>query len=81
MFFHFLKMFFVTCSVFFFVGRTVKTAKQQKRVIKKWRIERFQEEEVRQQYQEALSVEVEVFQERIQTRKHQGLRGSELAGP
>ena len=60
------------------LGRTVKTAKQQKRVIKKWRIERFQEEEVRQQYQEALSVEVEVFQERIQTRKHQGLRGSEL---
>ena len=33
---------------------------------------------MRQQYQEALSVEVEVFQERIQTRKHQGLRGSEL---
>ena len=33
---------------------------------------------MRQQYQEALSVEVEVFQERIQTSKHQGLRGSEL---
>ena len=33
---------------------------------------------MKQQYQEALSVEVEVFQERIQTRKHQGLRGSEL---
>ena len=28
------------------LGRTVKTAKQQKRVIKKWRIERFQEEEL-----------------------------------
>ena len=28
------------------LGRTVKTTKQQKRVIKKWRIERFQDEEV-----------------------------------
>ena len=41
------------------LGRTtVKTTKQQKRVIKKWRIERFQDEEVRQKYLEALSVEV-----------------------
>ncbi len=36
------------------LGRTVKTTKQQKRVIKKWRIEWFQDEEVRQKYQEAL---------------------------
>ena len=41
------------------LGRTVEATKHQKRVIKKWRIERFQDEEVRQKYQEALSVEVE----------------------
>ena len=46
-------------------GRTVKTTKQQKRVIKKWRIEWFQDEEVRQKYQEALSVEVDGFQGRV----------------
>ena len=43
------------------LGRTVKTIMQLKRVIKKWRIERFQDEEVRQKYQEALSVEVDGF--------------------
>ena len=42
------------------LGRTVKTTKQ-KRVIKKWRIKRFQDEKVRQKYQEALSVEVDGF--------------------
>ena len=47
------------------LGRTVKTTKQQKRVIKKWHIERFQDEEVRQKYQEALSVEVDGFQGRV----------------
>ena len=47
-------------------------------MIKKWRIERFQDEEVRQKYQEALSVEVEGFQARVHAWKAQGLRGSEL---
>ena len=60
------------------LGRTVKTTKQQKRVIKKWRIERFQDEEVRQKYQEALNVEVDGFQGRVRQWKTQGLRGSEL---
>ena len=48
--------------------RTVKNTKQQKRVIKKWHVERFQDEEVRQKYQEALSVEVDRFQGRVQAR-------------
>ena len=60
------------------LGRTVKTTKQQKRVIKKWCIERFQDEEVRQKYQEALNVEVDGFQGRVRQWKTQGLRGSEL---
>ena len=47
------------------LGRTVKTSKQQKRVIKKWRIEQFQDEEVRQKYQEALSVKIDGFQGRV----------------
>ena len=57
------------------LGRTVKTAKQQKRVIKKWDIEQFQDEEVRQKYEEVLSVEVDGFQERVLQWKTQGLRG------
>ena len=60
------------------LGRTVKTPKEQKRVIKKWRIERFQDEEGRQKYQEALSGEVDGFQGRVRKWKTQGLRGSEL---
>ena len=51
-----------------FLGQTVKNTKQQKRVFKKWCVERFQDEEVRQKYQEALSVEVDGFQERVQAR-------------
>ena len=58
--------------------RTVKATKHQKRVIKKWQIERFQDKEVRQKYQEALSVEVEGFQARVHAWKSQGLRGSEF---
>ena len=57
------------------LGRTVKTTEQQKRVIKKWHIEWFQDEEVRQKYQEALSVEVDGFQGRVCQWKTQGLRG------
>ena len=57
------------------LGRTVKTTKQQKRVIKKWWIEWFQDEEVRQTYQEALSVEVDGFQGRVRQWKTEGLRG------
>ena len=60
------------------LGRTVKTTKQQKWVIKKWRIELFLDEEVRQKYQEALSVDVDGFQGRVRQWKTQGLRGSEL---
>ena len=59
-------------------GCTVKTTKQHKWVIKKWRIEQFQDEEVRQKYQEASSVKVDGFQERVHQWKTQGLRGSEL---
>ena len=33
---------------------------------------------MRQKYQKALSVEADRFQERVQARKTQGLRGSEL---
>ena len=50
-------------------------------MIKKWRIERFQDKEVRQKYQEALSVEVNGFQGRVCQWKKRGLRGSELMKP
>ncbi len=53
------------------LGRTVKSTKQQKRVIMKWRIKRFQDEEVRQKYQEAISVEVDGFQGRVRKWKTQ----------
>ena len=47
-------------------------------MIKIWRIERFQDKEARQKYQEALSGEVDGFQGRVRQWKTQGLRGSEL---
>ena len=47
-------------------------------MIKEWRIEWFQNEEGRQKYQEALSVEVDGFQGRVRQWKTQGMRGSEL---
>ena len=60
------------------LGRTVQSTKHQKRVTKKWRIERFQDEAVRQKYREALSIKVEGFQARVHAWKMQGLRGSKL---
>ena len=47
-------------------------------MIKKWRIERFQDKEARQKYQEALSGEVDGFQGRVRQWKRQGSRRSEL---
>ena len=59
-------------------GCTVKATKQQKWVIKKWHIEQFLDEEVRQKYQEASSIKEEGFQERVHQWKTQGSRGFEL---
>ena len=50
-------------------------------MIEKWRIERFQDKEARQKYQEALSGEVDGFQGRVRQWKKRGLRGSELMKP
>ena len=58
-------------------GCTVKATKQQKWVIKKWHIEQFLDEEVRQKYQEASSIK-EGFRERVHQWKTQGSRGFEL---
>ena len=60
------------------LGRTARFVKKQKRRIRKWRVERLKEEEVRQKYQEALEDEVKDFEERIQVKKSSGLKGHEL---
>ena len=51
------------------LGRTVKTAKQQTRVIKKWCIERFQDEEVRQKYQKAVVQDWEETVKRVASKE------------
>ena len=48
-----------------FLGRTAKNFKKEKRVIKRWRLERFDEDEVRLRYQNALKAEVHGFSESV----------------
>ena len=40
---------------------TVKTFDKKKRVIRRWRLERFRDDEVKESYQNALRVEVQGF--------------------
>ena len=54
------------------LGRTTKTTRKAKRVIRKWRLERFDDEEVKLKYQKALRAE---FSESIQGKIERGLKG------
>ena len=47
------------------LGRTTKTTRKAKRVIRKWRLERFEDREVKLKYQNALRAEVCGFSESI----------------
>ena len=48
------------------LGRTAKNFKKEKRVIKMWRLERFDEDEVKLRYQNALKAEVHGFSESVE---------------
>ena len=66
----------IGCSDHFLVwmelGRTAKNFKKEKRVIRRWRLERFDEDEVRLRYQNALKAEVHGFSESVKSKLEEG---------
>ena len=60
------------------LGRVAKCCRKQKRTIRKWRLDRFAEDEVKGKYCQALRAEVESFSESIREKVVQGTRGREL---
>ena len=60
------------------LGRTAKNFKKEKRVIGRWRLERFDEDEVKLRYQNALKVEVHGFSERVKSKLEGGMMGYDL---
>ena len=69
----------IGCSDHFSVrtelGRTTKTFKEEKRVIRRWCLERFEEYEVKLRYQNALKAEVHGF---IKSKLEGGMKGHDL---
>ena len=57
------------------LGRTTKTTRKAKRVIRKWRLERFEDREVKLKYQNALRAEVSGFSESIRGKIEKGMKG------
>ena len=60
------------------LGRTTKTTRKAKRVIRKWRLERFEDREVKLKYQNALRAEVSGFSESIRGKIEKGMKGHSL---
>ena len=60
------------------LGRITNRSRKEKRVIKRWRLDRFANEEVKVRYQEALKAEVDTFSESIKDRVQEGIKGHEL---
>ena len=60
------------------LGRTTKTTRRAKHVIRKWCLERFDDKEVKLRYQNALRPEVSGFSESIQGKIERGLKGHSL---
>ena len=57
------------------LGRTAKNFKKEKRVIRRWRLERFDEDEVKLRYQNALKAEVHGFSENVKSKLGGGMKG------
>ena len=57
--------------------RATKTSKKRKRVIRRWRLDRFGDE-VKFSYQNALRAEVHRFSENIRSRVERGMKGQKL---
>ena len=58
--------------------RATKTSKKRKYVIRRWRLDRFGDDEVKLSYQNALRAEVHRFSENIRSRVERGMKGQEL---
>ena len=59
-------------------GCVGRIANKEKRVIKRWRLDRFTNEEVKVRYPEALKAEVHSFSESIKNKVQKGIKGHEL---
>ena len=57
------------------LGRTAKNSKKGKRVIRRWRLDRFGDDEVKLRYQNGLRAEVHGFSER---KVEGGMKGYDL---
>ena len=60
------------------LGRATKTSKKRKRVIRRWRLDRFGDDEVKLSYQNALRAEMHRFSKNIRSRVERGMKGQEL---
>ena len=60
------------------LGRASKTSKKRKRVIRRWRLDRFGDDEVKLSYQNALMAEVHEFSESTKSKIERGMKGQEL---
>ena len=60
------------------LGRTAKNFKKEKRVIRRCRLERFDEDEVKLRYQNALKAEVHGFLDSLKSKLEEGMKGSDL---
>ena len=60
------------------LGPATKTSKKRKRVIRRWRLDRFGDDKVKLSYQNALRAEVHRFSENIRSKVERGMKGQEL---
>ena len=60
------------------LDRASKISKKRKRVIRRWRLNRFGDEETKPSYQNALMAEVHEFSESTKSKVERGMKGQEL---
>ena len=60
------------------LGRAAKNSKKGKRVIRRWRLDRFGDDEVKLRYQNGLRAEVHGFSESIKRKVEGGMKGHDL---
>ena len=56
------------------LGRTAKNFKKEKRVLRRWHLERFDEDEVKLRYQNALKAEMHGFSESVKSKLEGGMK-------
>ena len=60
------------------LGRASKTSKKRKRVIRRWHLDKFGDDEVKLSYQNALMAEVHEFSESTKSKIERCMKGQEL---